>query len=183
VSHLKPYYYWSELRTQTSSNSQWPYPDPLVEHVQALRENDDTYVRSKWAARLSYVSPGTASVPGWWGFASVRLVISSDPQALDTPDDVSANNPLTLAFTDMQPRWWPIRGSATSYMIDWVTEPGGVVHQTRRDFVDAGHKPQILASIFAYDQNGIFGLSTESAALLRVQITGRVLWESTNNGL
>jgi hypothetical protein len=183
VSHLRPYYYWSEVRVATSSNSQWPYPDPLTGVSRALRENDDTYVRSKWAARLSYISPGTASVPGWWGFAQVRLVISEDPQAVDTPSDVGDNDPLTLAFTDLQPRWWPIRGSSTSYLLDWVTEPTGVIHQTRRDFVDAGHKPQILASIFAYDQNGMFGLSGETAPLLRAQITGRVLWESTNNGL
>lgn len=183
MSHLKPYYYWSELRTQTSSNSQWPYPDPLVGVVKALRENDDTYVRSKWAARLSYASPGTGSVPSWWGFASVRLVVSEDPQALATPSDVSDNDPFTLAFTDLQPRWWPIRGSATTYLLDYVTEPTGVIHQTRRDFVDAGHKPQILASLFAYDQNGVWGLGMESAALIRAQITGRVLWESTNNGL
>jgi hypothetical protein len=179
VSHLRPYNYWSEARTLTTSNTQWTVPAPFVTAVPALRRNDDTYVRSKWAARVSYRSDGTGTNFGWWGAVAMRLVISSDPQALAAPFDVGDNDPLTLAFTDMQPRFWRIPGPTDGYLVDWVTEPTGVIHQTRRDYVDAGHPPQVTAALYWFDPANFLSKLAETAPIIRTQITGRVLWESS----
>ena len=181
MSLARPYYYWNELLTHTSSNGQWTFPPPLVETVPALRENDDTYVRSIWEARVTYFSPATSTLYSWFRDADVRLVISEDPQAVATPSDVGDNDPFTLAFKQMEATRWPLQSGSNTYMIDWTTR-GQVIHKTRRDFIDAGHKPQILASIFSIDQNSFLNLLAEPTATVRVQIQGRVLWESTNPG-
>lgn len=183
MSHAKPYYYWSEARFVTTSNSQWVLGGPTLVAVPALRENDDTYVRSVWSARLTYYSPGTGTTYGWWGAADVRLVISSDPQALETPSDIGDNDQLTLGYTPMYPTWTAGYQGTNTYMVDWTTSRKPLELSTRRDFVDAGHRPQVLASIFAFDQNGFFALLESGGKIVRAQIQGRVLWESSNSGL
>jgi hypothetical protein len=179
VSLARPYYYWSEWREATSSNSQWPIGDPYVGIAPALRANDDTYVRSVVSAQLMYSSPGTMTVYSWWATAQMRLVVSEDPQALATPSDIGDNDPLTLGYRQMNPRWYPSVAGGTNYIVVWDTGPEPLTLRTRRDFVDAGHRPQILASIFAYDFNGMFALTESGGKLIRLQITGRSLWESS----
>lgn len=179
MSLAKPYMYWSEARFISTGNGQWTIPGPLVVPVPALRANDDTYVRSKFEARVAYFSPNTSSLKSWWRSADVRLVVSEDPQALATPSDVGDDDPLTLAFEQMWPEVWDTTAMGSSYMVEWRTPPGGVVHRTRRDFVDAGHLPQILASMFWFDQSGFLGLIAEPTATIRAQVIGRSLWESS----
>lgn len=181
MSLTRPYNYWSEISVFSTSNTEWAPDIPTNYAVPALRANDDTYVRSRWEARVAYYSPATNPTYSWWASSTVRLVICLDPQAIQEPADVGDNNVFTLAWCDMQPRRWPLPSPANAYMIDWVTEPGGVIHQTRRDFIDAGHKPQVLAALFASDANGFLEKVTEPTAQIRYQISGRVLWESTQS--
>jgi len=175
----QPYYYWSEVRLATSSNSQWPIGDPLSTPATALRANDDSYVRSHWTAQLMYSSPGTATVYSWWATAQVRLVIANDPQAFNTPSDVGVNDPFTLGYAQMNPRWYPSPAGGTNYVVVWDTGPTPFKLLTGRSYVDAGHRPQIVAAIFAYDFNGMFALTESGGKLIRAQITGRSLWASS----
>jgi len=180
VSLAQPFSYWSEARLWTTNNSQFHPADGTTVVVPALRNNDDSYVRSLWTAQFSYYSPGTATTYGWWGGAGVRLVINSDPQALVTPSDVGDNDPLTLGYAMMTPRWYPVKGTANSYMVVWTTGDTPFMLRTRRDFVDAGHRPQILATLFTADQYGMFALLESGAAAVRCQISGRALWNSSS---
>lgn len=179
MSLARPYLYWSEARFISTSNGQWPSPGPLVVPVPALRANDDQYIRSRFEARVAYFSPNTSSLKSWWRSADMRLVISQDPQALATPSDVGDNDPFTLAFGQMWPEVWDTAAMGSSYMVEWRTQAQDVVHQTERSFVDAGHLPQILASVFWFDESGFLGLIAEPTASIRAQVIGRSLWASS----
>lgn len=174
----KPYYYWTEVRDATTSNSQWPVGDPFVSVAPARRANDDTYIRSVWSAQLMYSSPGTLTTYYWWGGAQVRLVVAEDPQALATPSDIGDEDPFTLGFRSMHPRWYPSPAGGTNYMVVWDTGPAELVLRTNRDFIDAGHFPQIVSGLFASDQAGFFSLTESGGKIIRVQVTARVLWAS-----
>lgn len=179
----QPYYYWSEARLWTTNNSQFHPADGTTVAVPALRENDDTYIRSLWTAQFSYYSPGTGTTYGWWQGARVLLVVSSDPQALVTPSDIGGNDPLTLGWGRLRPRYDKLQGTATTYGVTWSLEESPLRLNTARSFVDAGHRPQILATLFTEDQYAFFATLEASAAAVRCQIDGRVLWASSNNGL
>lgn len=183
MSIRQPYYYWAEAFLWTTSNVQFDPVDGTTIGVAAERENDDSYVRSEWSAQFSYYSPGTSTAYGWWMGARVLLVISNDPQALVAPVDIGGESPLTLGYVRLVPHWYPIKGTANSYGVVWSTGAEPFRLKTGRSYVDAGHRPQVNATIFASDQYGIFSGLESSAGAARVQIDGRVLWASTNNGL
>lgn len=179
MSLAQPYSYWQGNFNVMTSNSQWPAPDPYQLVIPAARRFDDSYVRSLWSAQLSYQSPGTNTAYGWWGQAQVRLVVAEDPQALATVSDISDDDPLTLGWKPLTPRWQPMVTGGNNYQVVWTTGHEPLILRTRRDFVDAGHFPQICAGLFAFDQNGLFALTETGGKILRAQITGRVLWQSS----
>lgn len=183
MSLAQPYYYWSEARLWTTNNSQFDPADGTTVAVPALRENDDSYVRSEWTAQFSYYSPGTSTTYGWWLGARVLLVVNNDPQALVTPSDIGDNDRLTMGYTRLIPRYAPVQGTANSYGVVWDTGPYPFRLKTGRKYVDAGHRPQVLATLMTADQYGFFALLESGAASVRCQIDGRVLWASSNNGL
>jgi hypothetical protein len=161
----RPHYYWNEVRRALTSNTQFQAVTPTFGRVPALRRDDDLYVRSVWHARLSYVSDLSNPVVGWWGQAQVRLVIGWDPANADSPSDIGDNDPLTLGFMGMNPRYsvWP---DASAYQVDWDMEGIGVL-------------PGLIYSVYYYDQNGFFAGTAEASSIRRLQVTGRVLWASS----
>jgi len=175
---LIPYKYWNELRTYTTSNSQFPSAAPLTKVVPALRTDSDVYLRSIWSATVRYFSPGTATTYPWWATAYVRLVISWDPENQQDPSDVGVDDPLTLGFVDLQPRYTKLLPT-DEYLIQWDLPENNIVLTTSRDGDGVGVKPQLLANLYYGDQNGFLSGTAESASLRRAQITGRVLWGST----
>jgi len=178
MSLARPYYYWTEDRTFTSSNSQFPAVAPYVVTHTALRRDDDQYVRSIWSARVSYLSPGTHTTYGWFGSASVRLVVSWDPNDLVSPSDVGDDDPLTLGFQELQPRRWPLVTSP-QYLIDWTSPVGDLTLETARNGLGVGVRPNVLGSIFYIDLDSMFSGAAESGSIRRLQMESRVLWASS----
>jgi len=177
VSLARPYYYWAEVRTDTTSNSQFPSAAPKVSEVQALRRDDDEYVRSVWSAQVSYHSDGTATTYGAWAQAAVRLVVSWDPEHMLNPSDVGDNDPLTLGYTELFPERFTADGSA-HYTVVWSPKPSNLYLQTARLGHGVGVLPSVLGSLWYYSQYGLWG-AYEAGGIKRLRITGRVLWASS----
>jgi hypothetical protein len=173
----RPYYYWTENRTDTTSNSQMPAIAPYTAIVSATREDDDEYVRSIWTAQLSIVSDGTNTTYGWWAQAAVRLVISWDPEDQQTPSDVGDNDPLTLGFCDLFPARYAL-DTSPHYSVVWKPQENGIILETARAGDGVGVKPQLLGNLYYYSQYAGFSSSFESSQIRRIRMTGRVLWRS-----
>lgn len=177
MSLVRPYYYWTEVKLALTSNTQFPAAAPVKVNKQATRRDDDEYVRSIWHARLSYVSDLSDPVVGWWGQAQVRLVVCWDPQNLNTPTDIGTNDPHHLGFMGMNPRYVPwVDG--TAYQVDWDMDGSQLVLDTSRLGTGLGIKPGVIAALYYADQNGFFA-GVEAASIRRAQITGRILWASS----
>ena len=178
MSLARPYYYWTEVREALTSNAQFQVVTPTLKSVQATRRDDDQYVRSVWHSRLSYVSDLSNPVVGWWGQAQVRLVITWDPQHLGSPSDIGANDPHTLGFIGLNPRYsvWP---DASAYQVDWDSDGRQLELETARNGLGEGVRPAVIASMYYYDQNGFFSGAAEPSSIRRLQVTGRVLWASS----
>jgi hypothetical protein len=179
VSLLRPHYYWNEIRTDTTSNSQIPAIAPYVSESRALRNADDEYVRSVWSAQMSMTSDGTNTTYGWWAQATVRLVISWDPQHLLDPSDVGDNDPLTLGFMELFPQRVQLDASP-HYTVVWTPHARNLILQTPRVGLGEGVNPSVLASMWYYSQYAGFSSSFESSSIRRLRITGRVLWASSS---
>jgi hypothetical protein len=178
VTLARPYYYWNEVRRALTSNTQFQAVTPTFGRVPALRRDDDLYVRSIWHARLSYVSDLSNPVVGWWGQAQVRLVVSWDPENLNTPSDIGDDDPLTLGFMGLNPRYsvWP---DASAYQVDFDMDGSQLILDTSRLGDGVGVLPGLLYSMYYYDQNGFFSGVAEPSSIRRLQVTGRVLWASS----
>jgi hypothetical protein len=179
VSLLRPHYYWTETRTDTTSNSQFPSVAPYTAELRALRNADDEYVRSVWSAQVTYTSDGTNTTYGWWAQAAVRLVISWDPEHLLTPSDVGDNDPLTLGFMTLYPQRVQLDASP-HYTVVWAPYARNLILQTPRLGLGEAVRPSVLASLWYYSQYGAWSSSFESTSIRRLQITGRVLWASSS---
>lgn len=175
---FRPYYYWVEVRTDTTSNSQFPSAAPKVAECQAIRRDDDQYIRSEWSAQVSYHSDGTNTAYGWWAQAAVRLVVSWDPDHLLTPSDVGDQDPLTLGFYELFPERFTADGS-DHYTVVWSPKPANLRLHTSRTGLGVGVKPSVLGSLWYYSQYGGWG-AFESGGIKRLRITGRVLWASSD---
>lgn len=175
----RPYYYWRELRVQTTSNAQFTVPPPFKQGVQATRRVDDEYVRSLWCAHVSYEGDGTGGVPSWYGQAVVRLVIQWDPTNAGVAHDVGSNFANTLGYTDLllTPFTTPESGFP---VYRWHTGPEPLVLETARAGTSPTIKPAVLAQLYYLDQNGYFAGAAEVANIRRLSITGRVLWRSSS---
>ena len=177
MSLARPHYYWVEVRTDTTANSQFPSVAPKVAEVQATRRDDDEYVRSVWSAQVSYSSDGSNTQYGWWAQAAVRLVVSWDPQHLLSPSDVGDNDPLTLGFTELFPERFAL-DTDPHYAVVWSPKPSNLYLQTARLGLGEGVKPSVLGSLWYYSQYGGWG-AFETTGIKRLRITGRVLWASS----
>ena len=175
----RPYYYWTEVREALTSNSQFQVVAPTQTETYATRRDDDLYVRSLWHARLSYSSPGTSPVLGWWGQAQVRLVVTWDPENLQAPSDIGDDDPNTLGFMGMNPRVTGWTSAFNPYQVDWDMDGSQLELETQRLGHGVGVLPGVIASLYYYDQNAFFTGVAESASLRRLQVTGRVLWASS----
>jgi hypothetical protein len=173
VSLVRPYYYWREVRTDTTSNSQFPSVAPKVAEVQAQRRDDDEYIRSVWSAQVSYSSDGTNTTYGWWAQAAVRLVVGW--HLLD-PSDVGDDDPLTLGFTELFPERFALDADP-HYAVVWSPKPSNLYLQTARLGLGESVLPSVLGSLWYYSQYGGWG-SFEATGIKRLRITGRVLWAS-----
>ncbi len=177
---LIPFKYFTGVRTFTTVNSTVPSVAPFTTSSQAERTDTDVYLRSIWMATFRYSSTGSATPLDWWATSYVRLVITWDPQNLGDAFDVSDENPLTLGFVDLIPRYYAIPGG-TGYVLVWSMPDGPLILQTQRDGLGESVKPAVLASLFYGDQNGFLSGGAESSRKERLQITGRVLWGSTSS--
>lgn len=172
----KPYRYWTSMRIFTTSNAQMPPAEVPTYQSLAVRSDTDTAMRSIWWAEVSYrCSNPDGALEGWWSAAWARLVINFDPLGSVEPSDISEDNPATMGFADLQPRY-VATPTAGHYVVQWESPPQGLdLHGARAGYGD-GTKPGVLASMFLFDQNGVWGGSADPTAQRRLRIAGRVLW-------
>ena len=173
----RPYYYWTGIRAQTTSNAQFTVPPPFRVSTQATRLDDDEYVRSVWCAHVSYAADGTGGVPSWYAQAVVRLVVQWDPATPVAVSDINVGAPHTLGFQDLILRSFadPLTGLPVHR---WAIDPGPLVLETARVGAGVGVKPSVSAGLFYLDQNGYWSGAAEVANLRRLSVSARVLWRS-----
>ena len=172
------YSYWTGTRAWTTSNTQMPLGIFGMRN-QAQRLPTDTYVKSFWWATFSYDSPGTGAVPSWWANANVYFVAQfDDTNTLTEPDSLGSDEPPgRIAMAGMYPKRYSNPEYSPNYQVVW-TSPENGIETTGRRKGNGFQMPQVVAGLYAVDQNGYIGGSTEPSYLRRCSIWGRVLWES-----
>ena len=179
MSLLRPHYYWTEGRFDTTSNSQFPSVAPLQTRTPATRRDDDEYVRSVWSAQVSYTSDGTNSTFGWWTQAAVRLVVSWDPFNAASPSDVGDDDPLTLGYAELFPQRFQLDVSP-HYSVVWAPVENNLKLRTARLGAGLGTLPGLIGSLWYYSQYGAWSGTFEASQIKRARITSRVLWASSS---
>jgi hypothetical protein len=175
---MAKFHYWTGGAVFTTTNSQMPIGSQVTLQLLANRSSSDTLMRVVCWAEASLRSTGSnTGIEGWWSAASVRLVLTFDGAGTQDPLDIDADDPRILGFADLQPRYAATQTAGHS-VTQFESPPQGLDVRGRRKGAGGEIVPGLLATLFYYDQNGVWAGSGESAAERRARISCRVLWDS-----
>lgn len=176
----RPFYYWRGVRFSTTSNSQYT-AGFCAGTIAANRAVDDQYVRSMWWAELSYGSDGTGGgPPSWWSSANVYFLAQfSDIPGLTHPDPLVSGEPDDrIAMSGMIPDRNENVQFTPAYTVNWSMSRDGLFTEGRKTGTGITF-PYVVYGVSAQDYNGYFALAAEPGGIIRCNIWGRVLWQSS----